>query len=977
MKKIYFLFLLISSIGFSQNPGDIIITEVMQNPNAVGDTSGEYFELYNTTGATIDLLNWVIKDDVTASETHTIGSSVVVPSGGYVVLGVNADTGTNGGVTVDYVYTTLNLGNSTDGIIVESPTAVMIDQVIWDNGATFPDPNGASMNLNPANLNATDNDTGANWCESTSAIGGGDLGTPGSANDACGATCALVLGAHTATCDAVTVGVDTYTVDLSFIGGGTSTYVINTTSGTIGGDDPSLVASGTIQITGVNEGTDITITVDDSGVGGVCNLTRDVTSPICLPVSCPSVGDIVITEIMQNPNAVSDNAGEWFEVYNTTGGDIDMQGWVLNDSNSGSETHTIATSLIVPAGGYIVLGNNTDVGTNGGVTVDYNYGSSYFLGNGADDILLDCSGTSIDVVAWDGGPNFPDPTGASMTLNPSNLNATDNDTGSNWCTATTAYGLGDLGTPGTANDTCGPTCSLVLTTHTATCDAVTTGVDTYTVNLNFTGGATSTYMVSTTSGVVGGDNPSSVAAGTITITGVNEGTDITITVDDSGVGGVCNLTRDVTSPVCFPAVCPSVGDVVITEIMQNPNAVSDNAGEWFELYNTTGSPVDLQGWVLNDSDSSETHTIATSLIIPAGGYIVLGNNADTLTNGGVTIDYEYGGSYFLGNGADDILLDCSGTTIDVVAWDGGPNFPDPTGASMNLNPTALDATSNDTGSNWCEATMTYGAGDLGTPGVANTTCAPTAVLISPAAYLQGPLLLSGTAIMDDSLRAGGYIPTTSPYSDALTTTAPVLAVTGNDAIIDWVLIELRDETNNAIVSGSSSALLQADGDIVGTDGTSTLSINVAPGNYYVAVRHQNHLSVMTNAVVALSGTTTSVDFRDGVLATFGSNAQTTYGIQAGLSAMWAGNANDGGNVRFAGASNDANQVKDYILAAPGNILSLLTYNFTGYHLEDVNLNGAARFAGADNDANVIKDNVLNHPGNILSLITYTITDTLP
>ena len=61
--------------------GDIIITEVMQNPSAVSDANGEYFELHNTTGSSIDLLNWVVRDDATASETHTIASSVVVPAG--------------------------------------------------------------------------------------------------------------------------------------------------------------------------------------------------------------------------------------------------------------------------------------------------------------------------------------------------------------------------------------------------------------------------------------------------------------------------------------------------------------------------------------------------------------------------------------------------------------------------------------------------------------------------------------------------------------------------------------------------------------------------------------------------------------------------------------------------------------------------------------------------------------------------------
>jgi hypothetical protein len=130
-----------------------------------------------------------------------------------------------------------------------------------------------------------------------------------------------------------------------------------------------------------------------------------------------SPGDVVINEIMQNPAAVPDSAGEWFELYNPTGSDIDIEGWTIRDD--GIDTHVInnGTPLLIPAGGYLVLGNNTDTGTNGGVPVAYNYGGSWFLSNSADEVILeDTSLVEIDRVEYDGGPSFPDPTGASMAL---------------------------------------------------------------------------------------------------------------------------------------------------------------------------------------------------------------------------------------------------------------------------------------------------------------------------------------------------------------------------------------------------------------------------------------------------------------------------------------------------------------------------------------------------------------------------------
>jgi lamin tail-like protein len=164
-----------------------------------------------------------------------------------------------------------------------------------------------------------------------------------------------------------------------------------------------------------------------------------------------SNGQIVINEIIQNPAAVSDSNGEWFELHNPTGAAIDIDAWIISDD--GTNTHTIDPlngTTVIPAGGYLVLGRSSDTLVNGGVTVDYVYGTAYTLSNGADEVVLtDDGATEIDRVNYDGGPLFPDPTGASMALDDP---ANDNNVGANWCTASTPYGDGDLGTPGAAND---------------------------------------------------------------------------------------------------------------------------------------------------------------------------------------------------------------------------------------------------------------------------------------------------------------------------------------------------------------------------------------------------------------------------------------------------------------------------------------------------------------------------------------------
>ncbi|QBN19576.1 T9SS type A sorting domain-containing protein [Flavobacterium nackdongense] len=91
-------------------------------------------------------------------------------------------------------------------------------------------------------------------------------------------------------------------------------------------------------------------------------------------------------------------------------------------------------------------------------------------------------------------------------------------------------------------------CTLVIGTATTNCNASTLGTDTYTVTIPYTGGGNATYTITPNSGVVSGDNPTSVAAGNITITGVSEGTNFSATI----TGGTCSLLSTAPSPECKP-----------------------------------------------------------------------------------------------------------------------------------------------------------------------------------------------------------------------------------------------------------------------------------------------------------------------------------------------------------------------------------------------------------------------------------------
>ena len=170
------------------------------------------------------------------------------------------------------------------------------------------------------------------------------------------------------------------------------------------------------------------------------------------------------------------------------------------------------------------------------------------------------------------------------------------------------------------------------------------------------------------------------------------------------------------------------------------------------------------------------------------------------------------------------------------------------------------------------------------------SASPSGVLLSAKAFLQGPF---SSGLMSDDLRLSSLIPTTEPYTGLLfghvggggeTTTAGVLAITGNNAIVDWVMLELRSGTNSAQVIATRSVLIQRDGDIVDVNGVSPVSFPAAAGTYYVAVRHRNHLGCMAAVPVSLSATTTLLDFR--TVSTYGSEAQLNMG---GSNILWAGN----------------------------------------------------------------------------------------
>ena len=211
--------------------------------------------------------------------------------------------------------------------------------------------------------------------------------------------------------------------------------------------------------------------------------------------------------------------------------------------------------------------------------------------------------------------------------------------------------------------------------------------------------------------------------------------------------------------------------------------------------------------------------------------------------------------------------------------------------------------------------------------------------------------------MRDDLRIAALIPALQPYTapefvhvggGGETIQAGVQSITGNNAIVDWVFIELRSEGSPTTVVATRAALLQSDGDVVAEDGISPVSFNAPTGNYFIVARHRNHLGCMTAAAIPFTTGTASVDLTNPLTLTYGTEAQKEVN---GVRVLWLGNVVHDLVIKYTGTVND----RDVILTKIGGVVPTNTVN--GYHSEDCNMDGVVRYTGTNNDRDPILTNI--------------------
>ncbi len=191
------------------------------------------------------------------------------------------------------------------------------------------------------------------------------------------------------------------------------------------------------------------------------------------------------------------------------------------------------------------------------------------------------------------------------------------------------------------------------------------------------------------------------------------------------------------------AQAASVGDLLITEIMANPAALSDSRGEWFELYNPTDEIIDLGDVIIGD-DGNDRHRIETDLLILPGHFLTLARGEEP----GFEPDYVYD-DFTLSNSGDEIVL--FEADAEVLRLDYSAAF-DTAGQSRELFALPMQE------SNYALtfASLTYGLGDIGTPGQGGSLdlSPPSAVPLPGAAWL----FLTAITLIASRTRLASVIP---------------------------------------------------------------------------------------------------------------------------------------------------------------------------------------------------------------------------
>lgn len=225
---------------------------------------------------------------------------------------------------------------------------------------------------------------------------------------------------------------------------------------------------------------------------------------------------------------------------------------------------------------------------------------------------------------------------------------------------------------------------------------------------------------------------------------------------------------------------PEISNTVLISEMQfdAPQGGTDNAYEWFELYNASTSPVALNNWKLIDNATSASNTRAFTTTIAARSAVIIAAHPLSFTENfpGLpcpVVDLGANIGNGLSNGCDRLLItDSVGSLVDAVSYGSDSSVLSPSvslsGHAAGNSIERLTLPDSDTAADWhVQQTPTPCFAPF-TADLATTKSGPSvAVVNSPISYVlsarnTGNVFSATHVILTDTLPAGmSYVSDTS------------------------------------------------------------------------------------------------------------------------------------------------------------------------------------------------------------------------
>lgn len=710
---------------------EVVFNELFPDPTPpVALPEEEYLEIFNASTTSFDLAGWEYSD---ASSTVTLSSHLLNP-GDYLILCSNADTGlfaSFGPVMGLSSWPTLN--NSSDVLTLRDDNGTLVDHVSYDlswyNDLSKQDGGFSLERINPF----LDCGGSGNW-QGSNNLDGGTPGTLNSVFDTLPGTTPPTL--------VEVIVISTFQIEVRFSEGMDS---LSLASATYALDQGATVSSNTPIGPGFQSVTlDMAAALDPNllytlTITGAtdCSGNSLVQNTINFGIgSAPLPLEVVLNEVYPDPdpniNSLPD--GEFVELLNTTSKLIRLDGYKLADfSGSG----TLGNALLLPNERLILCPtSDTALWSSYGTVIPVSNFPS--LNNSFDLVALmtPTGGTTIDAISYNGSwYGDVDKSNGGWTLeriNPGNACGGYR----NWRASNDGQG----GTPGAVNSVFNSNFGLDLVGLEGVVVLASNRIELqFDQNMSIATIASGNFQLSPSIAI---DSVLPQLSDFSTVELVLAGNLISGTTYDISVsnvfdciGGPLGTNNSVTFSL------PEPQDLVVNEVLFNPLA---SGTDFVELYNRSGSAINLSGWGLASYNSNGEQSIDvftdTSLILDAGGFLVL--NED---NTNVLLEYpqsivstlqETNLPSYANTSGNVILVDNLGLTIDSFAYSEDFHFAllqDPEGVSLER--LEYDRNSNDA-TNWHSAAEGEG---FATPGYQNSQFEPVeaisnTVTLSPEAF---------------------------------------------------------------------------------------------------------------------------------------------------------------------------------------------------------------------------------------------------